>query len=299
MPTSHATSTPDSPPMLDLAIIGAGPAAFSAAIYAARAALKVKIFEKQHFGGTLTEIAQLDNYPGFSGSGQALADQLQTQAKQAGVALTYGTCTAIAQSSPSSSSHHFILSIDDSPAAARAVLIATGSQPRTLDLPTTTPVSYCALCDAQLYQGRDVLVIGGGNSAVGESAYLAPVVHHLTLINRSPLRAEPALVRRLRTHPNVTILENTTPTPELLNSVSGIFVFIGKQPATGFLPATILDSDGYVVTDFAYQTALPGLFAAGDVRASSIKQVITAAAEGTAAALRIIDYLKSQPRPTH
>ena len=275
-------------PAIDLAIIGGGPAALSAAIYAARAGLNVTVFEKQHFGGTLTEISHLANYPGFDGPGQELADSLKDQAKSAGAKTEFGTCTAISQSDGS-----FALTIDGEAVLARSVLVATGSEPITLDLATDKPISYCALCDAPLYKDKNVLVIGGGNSAVGEAIYLADIAAHVTLINRSPLRAEPALQAKLRAKSNVEILENTAPDQKQLAQADGIFVFIGKRPASDFLPPAVLGNDGYVKTDSNFMTPVAGLFAAGDVRAGAVRQAITAAGEGAAAAIAITNYLQA------
>lgn len=275
--------------MSDLAIIGGGPAALSAAIYAARAGLTVTVFEKQHFGGTLTEIAEIANYPGFTGPGANLATLLKDQAKAAGARLEYGTCTRVAESSTSG----LIAAIDGEEVQSRAVLVATGSEPNRLDLATDKPISYCAICDGPLYKGKKALVIGGGNSAVGEALYLSGIASEVTLINRSSLRADLALQENLRAKPNVTIHENTQPTPELLAAADGIFVYIGKHPATDFMPPDTLNEEGYVQTDDNFMTTVPGLFAAGDVRVGTIKQAIVASAEGAAAALKISAYLEN------
>lgn len=292
---------------LDLAIIGGGPAALSAAIYAARAGLKTTVFEKQHFGGSLTEISHLANYPGFTGPGQDLADSLKDQAKSAGATIEYGTCTRVAASEgdhrraqhrehvgggEAARTRVLMLDIDGEPVQARAVLVATGSEPTPLELDTDKPIHYCALCDAPLYKEKKLLVIGGGNSAVGEAIYLADIAKQITLINRSPLRAEPALQTKLRKKSNVKIIENTSPTPELLDDADGIFVFIGKRPASAFVPTEVLGTDGYIKTDNNFMTSVPGLFAAGDVREGAVRQAITAAAEGAAASINVINYLK-------
>lgn len=294
--------------VLDLAIVGGGPAALTAALYVARAGLAVAVFDKQHIGGALTEISKIANYPGFVGEGQELAKKMVEQARKFGARIEYGTCEQIIINesaepdlrghklgrAPSSvpSKSWFTLSIDNSPVSARTVLIATGTEPRRLDLKTDKPVSYCALCDAPLYKGKNILVVGGGNSAVGESIYMADIVGHITLVNRSPLRAEPAAIAKLRTLKNVEIKESTPLSNELINSADAIFVFIGHDPATNFLPTEILDDHKYVITDEHYQTTISGLYAAGDVRAGSIKQAITAAGEGAAAAVEIINKLK-------
>lgn len=333
-PTSAGTPAPDAtsaftnptaPAVLDLAIIGSGPAALSAALYAARAGLRVSVFERANIGGALCEIAQISNYPGFTGPGRDLAAAMRRQAESAGVAIAYGECTAIRSLEPSANSAasasdptparpaastnpasdatpaRFELTIDGEPVRARTVLLATGSEPRPLPFALAAPVSYCALCDADLAKGQDIAVVGGGNSAVQESLGLAPLVKSLTLITHSALKAEPHLVAQLRALPNVTIREHLEPTPDLLNTFARVFVFIGKRPATtcvADLAAStpdFYDAAGYVRGGHgsAHQTAIPGLYVAGDLRSDALRQVVTAAADGAAAAVEISQSLHS------
>lgn len=267
--------------MPDLAIIGSGPAALTAAIYARRAGLSVEIFEATSFGGALQEISHLANFPGFDGEGKELSEKLIAQAKSAGAKFTYGTCTSV---SP--------LIIDGEEKLARAVLIATGSTPKTLALPTTKPISYCVLCDGALYAGKNVLVVGGGNSAVGEAISLANIASSVTVVSHSPLKAEESLILELKSKKNVKILESTEPTTLPLDSFDGIFVLVGKAPASSFMPTSALDENGYIITDKDFQTRVPGVFAAGDVRAGSLKQAIIAAGEGASASVSIENFLK-------
>lgn len=292
------------PTVLDLAIIGSGPAALSAALYAARAGLRVSVFERANIGGALCEIAQISNYPGFTGPGRDLAATMRRQAETAGVTIAYGECTAIRSLEPSANSAapaRFELTIDDEPVRARAVLLATGSEPRPLPFALATPVSYCALCDADLAKGQDIAVVGGGNSAVQESLGLAPLVKSLTLITHSALKAEPHLITQLRALRSVTIREHLEPTPDLLNTFARVFVFIGKRPATtcvADLAAStpdFYDAAGYVRGGHgsAHQTAIPGLYVAGDLRSDALRQVVTAAADGAAAAVEISQSLRS------
>lgn len=320
-PVSAATSTT----VLDLAIIGSGPAALSAALYAARAGLRVSVFERANIGGALCEIAQISNYPGFTGPGRDLAATMRRQAESAGVTVAYGECTAIrplepsaasaasasddtsaqpaasANSVPDAAPARFELTIDGEPVRARAVLLATGSEPRPLPFTLATPVSYCALCDADLAKGQDIAVVGGGNSAVQESLGLAPLVKSLTLITHSALKAEPHLITQLRALPNVTIREHLEPTPDLLNTFARVFVFIGKRPATtcvADLAAStpdFYDAAGYVRGGHgsAHQTAVPGLYVAGDLRSDTLRQVVTATGDGAAAAVEISQSLRS------
>lgn len=344
IPTSAGTTAPAAsatvtnsaapsaqPAVLDLAIIGSGPAALSAALYAARAGLRVSVFERANIGGALCEIAQISNYPGFTGPGRDLAAAMRRQAESAGVTITYGECTAIRLLEPSANSAtpasdgasahtaapaRFELTIDGEPVRARTVLLATGSEPRPLPFALAVPVSYCALCDADLAKGQDIAVVGGGNSAVQESLGLAPLVKSLTLITHSALKAEPHLIAQLRALPNVTIREHLEPTPDLLNTFARVFVFIGKRPATTCLAdlaastPDFYDAAGYVCTVSApvdsslapasaapsilsHQTVIPGLYVAGDLRSGALRQVVTAAGDGAAAAVEISQSLRS------
>lgn len=267
--------------MLDLAIIGSGPAAIMAAIYARRAGLSVEVFESTNFGGALEEITHISNFPAFDGEGKELAEKLLNQAKNLGANFSYGTCTSVRP-----------LIIDGEEVLSRAVLVATGSAPKQLSLPTTKPVSYCVLCDGSLYAGKNVLMIGGGNSAIGEAISLAKTAKSVTLVSHSPIKAQKSLVDELKTHDNVKILESTEPTSLDLESFDGIFVLIGKVPSSSFMPPYTLDAAGYIITDNDYLSKEPGVFAAGDVRAGSLKQAIGAAAEGAAAATAIVNFLK-------
>lgn len=277
-------------PFSDLIIIGSGPASLTAAIYAARSDLSVKIFEKAQIGGILPEITELPNFPGFTGSGQQFANKLRDQVKNLGVSINYGECTEIIY--PSQDKPYFKLIIDQKVYHSFAVLIATGSKPKRLTLPTSKPLHYCALCDGPFYKGKSILVIGGGNSAVGESIHLAQIVDRITLVSRGQLTAESSLIRQLKAEPNVQILENTVATPELIAEHDGIFVFIGKLPATDFLEDQLLDSKKYILTDQSNMTKIPGLFAAGDVRSGTLKQAVSAAADGALAAVNIVKYIK-------
>ena len=276
--------------MLDIAIIGSGPAAMTAALYLSRAGFSTKIYEKSRFGGALADIPHLANFPGYDGDGIGLADQMRSQAMGAGTKFEYAEITEVKKQD----SGDFLLSLDGGESVqARAVLVATGSEPLTLDFVPSVPVSYCALCDAPLYKNKDVLVVGGGNSGISEAIHLAKVVGSVTVVSHSAIRAEKSLVEELKTFKNVKIIENTPVTPELAARFDAVFVCIGKRPATRFLDTNLLDEHGFIVTDSSYMSRTKGLFAAGDVRDNSIKQVITAAGEGASAAISIAKYLKT------
>lgn len=306
----------------DLVIIGGGPAALSAALYAGRAGIAAQIYESQAVGGTLNQIPRLENYPGFRGSGASLTEIMKSQAVQAGASLAYGECTALrytaepvapgAPDTPEDISTPvpaapFELIIDGEPVLARTVIIATGSVPRRLDFELNIPVSYCALCDGALAAGKRTVVVGGANSAAQEALYLANLTSNstqVTLISHSALKADAELQKRLRAQPNVEIVENAEPTATMLNRYDYCFVNIGRTPATQFLqeldlqisqknqpPHQLLDSVGYLLAT-GLQTVVPGLFAAGDVRAGAVRQIVTACADGAQAALLAADFLR-------
>lgn len=272
--------------MLDAIIIGGGPAALAAAIYLGRAGYITKVFAREAFGGAVNQIVKISNYPGFVGEGAELAKNMKQQAEASGAKLEYGECTGIERTE-----HGWRVLIDGEEIESRAVLIATGSEPRQLDFGLDVPVSYCAMCDGDLIKGKDIAVVGGANSAVHEAIYLAPLARELTLISHSAIKAEQALVDRLQEYDNVKVIENTEPTPKLLNQYDQVFVSIGKRPATSFLMPEVLSEEGYIEAE-NYQTKLAGLFAAGDVRQGAVRQVVTAAGEGVSAARAMIEYLK-------
>lgn len=278
--------------MLDLAIIGGGPAALTAAIYAARAGLQVKVFEKSDFGGILPTIPRIENYPGFMGDGKALALSMRQQAETMGASLEYGECTQLKPQDEG-----FNMTVDGVQTTARTVLVASGSEPKHLNFNLSIPVSYCALCDGALARGKNVAVVGGANSALQEALYLGNLAEQVTVITHSQLKADQELIRRARQIPNLVIIENREPTPDYLETFDYCFVYIGKTPATSFLSSDLLDSAGYVITGgptgTAFQSKLSGLFAAGDVRQGSTKQIVTAAGEGATAATEIINFLSA------
>ena len=288
----------------DFVIIGSGPAAMSAAIYAARDKKAPLVLERDNMGGLAATISKIENYPGFIGTGAELMQTMRSQAESFGTKFDYGEITKLAQSDAG-----IDLEIDgDEHLLARAVLVATGTERVRLGIPgeDLPGVSYCATCDGPLIRGQNVLVIGGGNSAVQEAFYLLKFCDKATLLVRSRLRCDDTLRERLEHEPRISVELGVIPTKieqadQELSVISedgrtfsarNIFIFIGQRPATAFLPAEVLAEDNSVATDKNYMTKIPGLFAAGDCRYESVHQVVTATGEGAAAAVAIRNYLK-------
>lgn len=288
----------------DFVIIGSGPAAMSAAIYAARDKKAPLVLERDNMGGLAATISKIENYPGFIGTGAELMQTMRSQAESFGAKFDYGEITKLAQSDAG-----IDLEIDgDEHLLARAVLVATGTERVRLGIPgeDLPGVSYCATCDGPLIHGQNVLVIGGGNSAVQEAFYLLKFCDKATLLVRSKLRCDDTLRERLEHEPRISVELGVVPTKieqadQELSVISedgrtfsahNIFIFIGQRPATTFLPAEVLAKDSSIVTDKNYMTKIPGLFAAGDCRYESVHQVVTATGEGAAAAVAIRNYLK-------
>ena len=288
----------------DFVIIGSGPAAMSAAIYAARDKKAPLVLERDNMGGLAATISKIENYPGFIGTGAELMQTMRSQAESFGAKFNYGEVTKLSQSDAG-----IDLEVDgDEHLLARAVLVATGTERVRLGIPgeDLPGVSYCATCDGPLIRGQNVLVIGGGNSAVQEVFYLLKFCDKATLLVRSRLRCDDTLRERLEHEPRISVELGVIPTKieqadQELSVISedgrtfsahNIFIFIGQRPATAFLPAEVLAEDNSVVTDKNYMTKIPGLFAAGDCRYESVHQVVAATGEGAAAAVAIRNYLK-------
>ncbi|MFV0484633.1 MAG: NAD(P)/FAD-dependent oxidoreductase [Candidatus Saccharimonadales bacterium] len=289
--------------ILDVAIIGSGPAAFTAALYVARENQAVTVYERESIGGLAGTISNIENYPGFTGTGADLMTKMRTQAEDFGAKTEYGECTGVKKLKG-----HFELTIDDEPVLAKTVLIATGSERRKLGVPGEegSGVSYCATCDAPMTEGKDVLVVGGGNSAAQEAFHLLKYCKSVKILVRSGLKCNDILKDRLKKEPKIEVLTGVVPTEIerkdgklcVKTEKSGVieadslFIFVGVQPATAFLPKEILAEDGSVKTKQNMETEIDGLFAAGDCRLSSVKQAIVAAGEGAAAAVGISKHLE-------
>jgi thioredoxin reductase (NADPH) len=300
-------------------IIGAGPAGYTAAIYAARASLEPVLVAGLQPGGQLMITTDVENYPGFEHAiqGPFLMDQMQKQAEHVGTRVINDLVMSVDFSSRP------FRCIGDSGDVymADTVVIATGAQARWLGLPSESRlqgagVSACATCDGFFYRGKTVCVVGGGNTAVEEALYLTHHASRVTLIHRrDTLRAEKILQKRLFEHPKIAVVWNSAieeivggGTPEVVTGVrlrnvktgsvselpvDGVFVAIGHSPNTSvFRGQVALDPEGYVVTRPGLtQTSVPGVFAAGDVQDKLWRQAITAAGTGCIAALEAERFL--------
>ncbi len=304
----------------DVAIIGGGPAGLTAAIYTLRAGLSAVIYDGNALGGQMLLAHEIENYAGFSSvTGMELADSMAGQASALGAETVYAAVSAV-----NTVKEGFHVTADRTEALHRAVIVATGTNRRNLGVPgeelfTGRGVSYCAVCDGRFFKDKDVAVVGGGNTAVGDALYLAKFCKSVTLIHRrDTFRADRILTDRLAELENVHLLmnahiekingdtrvtsldilksaENALPAPMTL-PVSGVFIAVGSAPAIPFLntlSALSYDDGGYIVTDERCRTKVPGLFAAGDVRSKSLRQIATAVADGAIAAVEAAEFLET------
>ncbi|MBV8888678.1 MAG: thioredoxin-disulfide reductase [Alphaproteobacteria bacterium] len=303
-------------------IIGAGPAGFTAAIYAARANLQPILVAGLQPGGQLTITTDVENYPGFADviQGPWLMEQMQLQAEHVGTEILLDTITSL-----DLGRRPFVAAGDSGDVyVGESVILATGAQARWLGLPSEEAfrgfgVSACATCDGFFFREKEVIVVGGGNTAVEEALYLTNHASRVTLVHRrNALRAEKILQDRLFRNAKIQVIwdsvvdeilgvrEPPTVTGVTLRDVrtgavrehpcDGVFVAIGHVPVTGLVAGQLpLDPDGYVVTrPDSTETAVPGVFAAGDVRDKIFRQAVTAAGLGCMAALEAEKFLAAQ-----
>ena len=299
--------------MYDVIILGAGPAGLTAGIYAARGGLNAVIVESSAVGGQASLTAEIENYPGFeSVNGFELVSIMQAQCDRLGVTFVFDNPVNVSLEGEIKR----VTTAASGTLEARTVIIATGALPRTLGLPNESAlmgggVSYCATCDGAFFRGRPVAVVGGGNTAVEDALYLLKFASDVWLIHRrDALRADAILADRVKSS-GVKIVwdsvvtelvgENKLRALTLKNvktgelsslAVNGVFIAVGQTPSTAGLTGVELDG-GYIVTDEEMRTALPGVFAAGDVRKKSLRQVVTATADGAIAAESAIKYLNT------
>jgi len=293
----------------DCVIIGGGPAGLTASIYARRAGLGVLVLEKLYEGGQLANIHAIDNYPGMYGiDGNELTEKLVAHARVYGYDQADEEVMEIRRGPDDV--NVFTVVADQNLYEARTVIIASGAKPKKLgaageEIYTGRGVSYCATCDGTFFRGKDVAVIGGGNTAVQDAIYLARLCRNIYLVHRrDKLRAEKHLADAAMKLPEIEFiydsvleeisgngtveelrLKNIKTGEERNIGVAGVFIAAGITPDSDFVRGFLeLDGGGFIITDERMRTSVPGVFAAGDVRTTPLRQIITAAADGAVAA---------------
>jgi thioredoxin reductase (NADPH) len=310
---------------LDLVIVGAGPAALSAAIYTSREDINTTLFEKGAIGGLAAVTDWVDNYPGFADGvqGLKLSDEMRAQAERFGAKIELGEVSAI-----SAEKGLKRLETTSGPIYAKAVLIATGSDYRKIGVPGEMEfyargVHYCATCDGAFYRDKRLVIVGGGNSAVQESIFLTRFANHIDILVRADkFRASDVLQHELDKHKDKISVHFNTTTDEIVGvdnkvikvvgtdktsgqkkdfQTDGVFVFVGLDPNTGFLEdsGVELDDRRFIKSDNKLMTSVPGIFVAGDVRSGATMQIASATGEGATAALMIREYLEGYDQPVH
>ena len=301
-------------PVYDMAVIGGGPGGYTAALYAARAGLRTLVLEKLSPGGQMALTSTIDNYPGFPQGvdgwelSQAMAEGAQRFGAETEMAEVYSVDLRANPKSIETSEGSFL---------ARTVVIATGAGPRLLGVPgeeafTGRGVNYCAHCDGMFYKGKTVAVVGGGNSAVADALYLARLCKKVYLIHRrDTLRATKVYHDTLFHTENIEFvpdsrvtalhgedrlrgitLENLRSGTQTKLACDGLFVSIGRKPATSLVEGQLeLDDQSYITADETTRTAIPGVFAVGDIRTKALRQIVTAIADGANAAHFAEEYL--------
>lgn len=306
--------------MYDIIIIGGGPAGLTAGLYAGRSTLKTLIIEKDVAGGQISGTAYVENYPGSieDPTGMALSERMEEQAK------TYADVVYENVKDVRLDGDVKVVKTDSNEYKAKVVIISTGARPRNLDVKgekefANKGVSYCATCDGPFYQGLDIYVVGGGDSALEEANYLTRFGKSVTIIHRrDQFRASGVVVENVKNNPkikfeydsvvreikgdkevNELILENVKTKEEKViknddGSPIGVFVFIGNVAQTEIFEGKIEMENGYIITDEDMKTNIEGVFAVGDTRKKNVRQAVTAAGDGCIAAVMANRYLESK-----
>ncbi|NPV01322.1 MAG: thioredoxin-disulfide reductase [Brevinematales bacterium] len=304
--------------MFDTAVIGAGPAGLTSAIYTSRGLLKTVVIEKVGSGGQAALTDDIENYPGFPEgvNGYELTQKMDEQAKKFGAWFEYGEVNSIAREKDL-----FTVNMTDKSYQARTIIITTGVTPKRLNLPGEEKyigngISFCATCDAAFYRNKVAAVIGGGDSAIVEAVFLTKFASKVYVVHRrNQLRASKIVQERALKNEKIEILWDTvidtlhgdkklekltlrnvkTGAPSEL-AVDGIFLYLGGDPNTAYLSGlgVSLDEKGFIMTDGDMKTNIPGVFAAGDCRSKPFRQVVTAAGDGAVAAWSVEKYLEEK-----
>ena len=295
-------------------ILGSGPAGLTAALYAARADLEPVLVAGLEFGGQVSLTYTVENYPGVPEGigGPELTELFRKQAERFGTRFDYDIATEV-----DLSQRPYVVQTYNSKYLADSLIITTGATPRHLDVPgekelTGRGVSYCATCDGWFFKGKDVLVVGGGDSAVEEGLFLTRYAEHVTIVHRrDSLRAGSVLQNRAKENPKISfqwdttiskilgdtgvesvVFKNLKSGQETPRKTDGVFIFIGHSPNTELFAGQLdMDESGYLKVDHLMHTSLPGVYAAGEVADPHFRQVITSAGMGAAAAIQANHYL--------
>lgn len=291
--------------VLDLVIVGAGPAGITAAIYAKRANINFALYEKNFVGGNVVNAYEIENYPGYAKiNGADLAVQFNSNLTELNIDVNYDEITKISKNDGC-----FALETAYSGTIyAKKVLLALGTKSRKLGLPKEDQfmgrgISTCATCDGNFYKGKDVLVVGGGNSAVSESFYLASICNKVYIMTRHELKADKKEIDKIKNFKNIEVIEfksinelhgdkkiegvtlidtNTKELSEL--KVGGIFLYVGQVPPTDFLKdLDILNKYGFIEVNEKFETKVDGIFAIGDCISKNVRQIVTAVGDAATA----------------
>lgn len=300
----------------DVAIIGAGPAGMTAAVYASRANLKTVMIERGIPGGQMVNTEEIENYPGFQSIlGPDLSAKMFDHAKAFGAEYQFGDVRSIERQEDGT----FIILYGKKELQAKSIIIATGTKYRKIGIPGENEyagrgVSWCAVCDGAFFKQKELVVVGGGDSAVEEAMYLTKFADKVTVIHRRDrFRAQQIIQDRLFANKKIDVLWNHTVEAvqgdakvsslrikdvhsgeEKEFKTDGMFVYVGMDPITEpFLNLGITDEKGYIITDENMKTAVPGIYAAGDVRDKFLRQVVTATGDGSIAAQEVYHYLEN------
>jgi thioredoxin reductase (NADPH) len=298
----------------DVIIIGAGVAGMSAAIYLKRAGLSTVMIEQESPGGQVNRTSKIENYPGSSDiDGPQLATNIFKQTQDLGVEYRYGNVHVI-----SKENNCFIIETDIDTITSRAVIIATGRKPKSLGVPNEKElsgkgISWCAICDGPLFKGKELIVIGGGNSALEESLHLAEIGDKVTIVHRGKqFKGESYLQSKVLNHPKIEIIfdsqissfnkkdnklysvtvENNETGKNKNIKCEGAFIYIGFEPASDIIKNfNIKNEEGYILVDENQRTSVENLYACGDVIKKETYQIVTATAEGAKAAMSAVKDL--------
>lgn len=299
----------------DVVVIGAGPGGMTAALYAARANLKVVMVDRGVYGGQMNNSDAIENYPGFKSiKGPDLGQKMYDSAINSGVEYAYGDVQSVTVDEDNFKHVH----TDDDELVAKAVIIATGSTNRKLGVPgeeeySGKGVSYCAVCDGAFFKDDDVTVIGGGDSAISEGLYLTNIAKNVNVIHRrDQLRAQKVLQDRAFATKNMNFTWNSTVTEivgdgnhvtgvkvhnkktgeDKIAATSGVFIYVGTVPTSKmFTNLKITDAQGWILTNDQMETTIPGIYAVGDVRSKKLRQITTAVGDGGIAGQNAQEYV--------